>query len=146
MPTAGRLAGAIMFALFGWYLGGIMGPLFPEERPPEYLIPLCAGIGLFLGWTVSGSRAGQGYNNAVSNGLTTIGAFSFCVLGALSLNAMINNALRNRYDGPMDALVGMFELMIEQSLFFVDVPFLTTLVAGGIVCAFVVEYFGKNFS
>lgn len=146
MPTAGRLAGAIVFALFGWYLGGIMGPFFPEDRPPRYLLPMCSAFGLFIGWTVCGSRAGKGYRQAVSNGLTTMGAFVFLVLGALGFNAMLNNALRNRYDGPMDAVVGMFELILEQALFFVDIPFLATLVVGGIVCAMIVEYFGKNYS
>ncbi|MEL6839939.1 MAG: TrgA family protein [Pseudomonadota bacterium] len=146
MPTAGRLAGAIVFALFGWYVAGIMAPFFPEERPPQYLLPMCAAIGLFLGWTVCGSRAGKGYMQAISNGLTTIGAFSFCVVAALGGNQMISNALRNRYDGPMDAIVGMFELIIEQSIRFLDVPFLATLVIGGIVCAMIAEYFGKNYS
>lgn len=146
MPTAGRLAGAVIFALFGWYLSGIAAPFFPEARAPSFFLPLCAGIGLFIGWVVCGSRAGFGYRSALSNGLTSTGAFAFCVLGALSFNAMINNALRNRYDGPMDAAVGMFEQMLEVGLQFFDIPFLTTLVVGGIVCALITEYFGKNFS
>ncbi|MDX8348881.1 TrgA family protein [Cognatiyoonia sp. IB215446] len=145
MPTAGRLAGAVIFALFGWYIGGIMAPFFPEERPPAYLLPMCAAFGLFIGWTVCGSRTGKGYVNAVSNGLTTIGAFSFCVVFALGGNQMISNALRNRYDGPMDALVGMFELMIEHAVQFLDVTFLATLIFGGIICALVAEYFGKKY-
>ena len=125
---------------------GIMAPFFPEERPPQYLLPMCASFGLFIGWTVCGSRAGRGYSQAISNGLTSVGAFAFCVIGALAFNAMINNALRNRYDGPMDAIVGMFELMIEQAIAFLDIPFLATVILGGIVCALIAEYFGKNYS
>ncbi len=146
MPTAGRLAGAIVFALFGWYIGGLMGAFFEEERPPQFLIPMCVVFGLFLGWKLCGSRAGKGYRQAVSNGLTTTGAFAFCVVAALGGNQMITNALRNRYDGPMDAFVDTFELIIEQASIFVDIPFLTTLVIGGIICALIAEYFGKNFS
>ncbi len=146
MPTAGRLAGAVIFALFGWYIGGIAGPFFPEANPPDYLIPMCAFFGLIIGWTVCGSRAGNGYRLAVSNGLTSAGAFSFCVLGALAFNGMISNALRNRYDGPMDAIAGMFELMLEQGRNFFDIPFLATVIVGGIVCALIAEFFGKRFS
>lgn len=146
MPTAGRLAGAVVFFLFGWYIGGIAGPFFPEERPPGYLVPLCAFVGLVVGWRVCGSRAGKGAAGAVSNGLTTTAAFSFCVLGALSFGAMMQNALRNRYDGPMDAIVGMFELMLEQGLAFLDIPFLATIIGGGIICAMIAEFFGKRFS
>jgi hypothetical protein len=146
MPTAGRLAGAVIFALFGWYLGGIMSPFFPNERPPDYIIQLCALVGLFIGWKVCGSRAGQGYRLAVSNGLTSTGAFAFVVLGALAFNEMLNNAMRNRYDGPMDAIVGMFGLMLEQGQRFLDIPFLTTVVVGGIICAFIAEFFGKRFT
>lgn len=145
MPTAGRLAGAVIFALFGWYLGGVLGPFFPEERPPGYLVPLCAAIGLFLGWTVCGGRAGFGYRNAVSNGLTTAAAFSFCVIGSLSFGAMIRNALRNRYDGPMDAIVGVFDLMLEMSQDFFDVSLIITVLVGSIFCAVIVEYFGKRY-
>lgn len=145
MPTAGRLAGAVVFFLFGWYIAGIAGPYFPEERPPGYLIPLCAFIGLFVGWTVCGPRTGKGTSSAISNGLTTTAAFSFCVLAALAFGAMMQNAMRNRYDGPMDAIVGMFELMLEQGLEFLDVPFVVTMLAGGIICAMIAEFFGKRF-
>ncbi len=146
MLTGGRLAGGVVFALLGWYIAGIAGPFFPEERPPSYLIPLCTFIGLLVGWSVCGPRTGKGYSNAVSNGLTTIAAFSFCVLGALSFLAMMRSALRNRYDGPMDAIVGMFELMLEQGLAFLDIPFLATMIIGGIVCAVIAEFFGRRFS
>ncbi|WP_341365962.1 TrgA family protein [Yoonia sp. BS5-3] len=146
MPTAGRLAGAVIFALFGWYIAGISTPFFPEERPPQYIIPMCFFVGIFVGWKVCGPRTGQGYYNAISNGLTTTAAFSFCVLGIIAFNAMIVSALRNRYDGPMEAIVGMFELMLEQGFAFFDIPFLTTLIGGGILCAMIAEFFGKNYS
>lgn len=146
MFTAGRLAGAVIFALFGWYLAGIAAPFFPEGRPPAELIPMCTGVGLFIGWTVCGPRAGKGYNNAVSNGLTTMSAFCFCVLGLLAFNEMMRNALRNRYDGPMEALTSIFELMLIQGAAFFDIPFLTTIIVGGIICAMVTEFFGKRFS
>jgi hypothetical protein len=145
MPTAGRLAGAVIFALFGWYLGGIAGPFFPDERPPDYLLPMCAAFGVFIGWTVCGSRTGHGYVQAISNGLTSAGALSFCVVAALAFNSMMQNALRNRYDGPMDAIAGMFELMLDLGQLFFDFTLIATVVLGGIVCAWVAEYFGKRF-
>ena len=58
---------------------------------------------------------------------------------------MISNALRLRYDGPMDAVVGIFELMLEFGLYFADVQIVVTLLLGGLICAWGVEYFGRRY-
>lgn len=146
MLTGGRLAGGVVFALLGWYIAGIAGPFFQEGRPPSYLIPLCTFLGLFMGWTVCGPRTGKGYVNAVSNGLTTIVAFSFCVVASLAFMTMMQNAMRHRYGGPMEAVVAWFDLILEQGLEFFDIPFIGTIIVGGIICAMIAEFIGNRFS
>ena len=145
MPTAGRLAGAVVLFLYGWYIAPIMGPLFPENNPPDFLVPLCAVLGLVIGWAFLGGRAGMGYSHAVGNGLTTAFLWSFWTLFFISGNAMIKKALRRIYDGPMEALTDVFALMIEMAQDLFDVNLLVSIIAGGLICAYVTEYFGQKY-
>lgn len=145
MPTAGRLAGAVVFALFGWYLGGISVEFFPNANAPDLLLPASAFIGLIIGWKICGSRAGRGYNAAVGVGLTCAFAIGFCLLFVVAFNQMISNAMRLQYGGPMDAIVGIFSLMIEFAQYFYDFTLIATLLIGSVVCALFTEFFGKRY-
>lgn len=145
MPTAGRLAGAIIFALFGWYMAGISIPFFPNEIAPDFWIPTAAFISFFLGWRICGTRAGRGYNPAIGIGLTTSAAMAFCLIFALAFVRMIDNAMRLRYNGPMDAVVNIFVEMLEHGKYFGDVTLIVTLLAGGVICAWITEFFGKRY-
>lgn len=145
MPTAGRLAGAVIFGLFGWYLAGITIPFFPESNAPSYWLPAAAAISLFVGWKIVGGRAGRGYSPATGIGLTAGFAMGFCLIFLVAFNQMISNAMRLRYDGPMDAVVAVFELMLEFARYFYDLQLIVTLFLGGVLCAWGVEYFGKRY-
>ncbi len=145
MPTAGRLAGAIMFALYGWYVAGYSVRFFPEENAPDLLIPVATFVGLLIGWMIVGSRAGRGYNPAIGIGLTAASAYSFWVIFLLSFQAMMKNAMRRLYDGPMEALADTFDIMLEQAKDFLDIGLIITVFVGGIICAWVTEYFGKRY-
>ena len=146
MPTAGRLAGAIMFALYGWYAAGYSAQFFPEGNPPDLLIPVSAFIGLLIGWMMVGRRAGRGYNPAVGIGLSAAATFTFWVLFLLAFQQMMKNAMRRLYDGPMEAVVDTFDLMLEQSQDLLDVGLIATVLIGGILSAWVTEYFGQRYS
>ncbi|EBA11888.1 TrgA family protein [Roseobacter sp. CCS2] len=146
MPTAGRLAGAVIFGLFGWYLAGLTIPFFPESNAPDFWLPVVGGISLIIGWRVCGRRAGQGYSPATGIGLTCGVAIVFCSIFIVSFNQMIKNALRNRYrDGTMEAVTDVFNQMIEFSIMFADVTLIATVLIGGVVCAWVTEFFAQRF-
>ena len=146
MPTAGRLAGAVIFGLFGWYLAGLTIPFFPESNAPDYWLPVVSAISLIVGWRVCGSRAGQGYNPAIGIGLTCSAAITFCAIFVVAFNEMISNALRNRYNGgTMEAVIDVFNQMIEFAIMFADVTLIATVLIGGVVCAWVTEFFGQRF-
>lgn len=145
MPTAGRLAGAVIFALFGWYIAGISIPYFPEANAPDYWLPASAAIGLILGWRVCGRRAGNGYNPAIGIGLTCGFAISFWLIFLVGFDQMITNSLRLRYDGPMEAIIDVFDQMLKFSLYFYDFTLIATILIGGVICAWFTEYFGQRF-
>ena len=145
MPTAGRLAGAIIFGLFGWYMAGLTIPFFPEENAPDFWLPASEFISLIIGWRICGRVAGGGYNLAVATGLTCAGAMAFCLIFVLAFNQMINNAMRLRYGGPTEAVTDVFSLMVEFGAYFYDTTLIASLVIGVVVCAFVTEFFGQRF-
>ncbi len=145
MPTAGRLAGAVIFGLFGWYMAGIAIPFFPEGIAPAPWIPVSAAVSLFIGWKVCGGRAGRGYNPAVGIGLTCAFMMGFCMIFLLAFNEMIRLAMRMRYDGPMEATVDVFNQMFRFGGYFYDIPLISTLFIGGVVSAWITEYFGKRY-
>lgn len=145
MPTAGRLAGAVIYALFGWYVAGIAVPFFPEANAPDYWLAASAVLGMIIGWRICGSRSGRGYHPAIGIGLTCSFAQSFWLLFILGCNQMITDALRMRYDGPMEAVVDIFDEMLTYANYFYDFGLIATLLIGGVVCAWITEYFGQRY-
>ena len=145
MPTAGRLAGGVIFGLFGWYFAGLATPYFPEGRPPEWFIPTAALVSLFIGWKLCGKRAGRGYNPAIGVGLTAGATIAFALLFILSIVQMVKNSMRLRYDGPTEAVMDTFSLMLENAQDFYSAELILTLAIGGIVCAWITEFFGQRY-
>ncbi len=145
MPTAGRLAAALAFFIYGWYIGLLATPFFPEANPPNFFIPLCVGIALFCGWVVVGSRSGRGYRAAVGNGLTGAFAFTLWLVFLMSFHNMIRKSLRRLYDGPMEGVVDIFKLMLEMGEDFFDINLIVSIVVGGVICGFVSEYFAQRY-
>lgn len=145
MPTAGRLAGAIIFALFFWYIAGLMTPFFPEERPPSVLVPASVLLGIFLGWRTVGGSSGHGYSAATGIGLTAGAAYAFWILFGMAFDQMWKNAWRRLYDGPMEAVADIFSLMIEYGQDFAGFSLIANLLIGAVICAWVTEYFGQKY-
>ncbi|WP_243394429.1 TrgA family protein [Yoonia maritima] len=145
MPTAGRLAGAVFLALYGWYIAGIAIPYFPEANAPGYLIPLCAALGVFFGWRMLGRHAGLGYQAAIGQGLTVGLVFGFSVLFVMGFMQMISKAMRHHYDGPMEALLGSFTEAGVIALYFASINIIASILIGGVLCAWGTEYFAKRY-
>ncbi|PUB11313.1 TrgA family protein [Yoonia sediminilitoris] len=145
MPTAGRLAAATAFFIYGWYIALAASPFFLEGIAPGYLIPLSIGIAVLCGWMVVGSRAGRGYVAAVGHGLTGAFAYSLWMIFLMSFEDMIARSLRRLYDGPMEALVGVFDLMLQLGNDLFDINLILSVAIGGIVCALFAEYFAKRY-
>ncbi|SFS11490.1 TrgA family protein [Yoonia litorea] len=145
MPTAGRLAGAVIFGLFGWYIATLAVPFFPESRPPDFWFPSALLISIFIGWRICGTRAGRGYNAATGIGLTAGAAIAFCLVFALAFEQMIKNSMRLRYSGPTEAIIDTFNLMAEYAVQFYSVSLIVTVIVGGMICAWMTEFVGQRF-
>lgn len=144
MPTAGRLTAAICIAALGLIFAFLTIPFFPESRPPGFWFPLNGVVGVLVGWVVVGSRVGRGMMAGIGNGITGCVALLFWVLFLMSFAEMIKKSMRNSYDGPMEAVVGVFELMGDYALDFADVQLGIVLVVGALVSGFIVEIIGSR--
>jgi hypothetical protein len=144
MPTAGRLAGAVLFGLFGWYLATITVPAFPEARPPEFWFPVSILFGVVIGWRLCGARAGHGLSRSTGIGLTMGPLLAFCMLFALAFEQMVRNGMRLRYSGPTEAIIDTFALLAQRAIDFYSSDLVLTVIAGGLVCAWITEIVARR--
>ncbi len=145
MPTAGRLTAALALAILGAYIAYLTVPLFDEGGVPSFWWPLCIAAGAWSGWVVMGKRAGRGYSAAVGNGFTGVAALVFWVLFLTAGAAMLEKSMRRSYDGPMEAVIDVFQLMWEFVQQFATQDVGVALVVGAIASAFFSEFYAKRF-
>ncbi|MEH7829460.1 TrgA family protein [Gemmobacter denitrificans] len=146
MPTAGKLTAAILFAGLLY----LTAELFKSAMPPETAFGrfsyLCAGIGMICGWLISGPRVRRGTAEALTNGLqTSITAAFFCLM-LFCIYLMLKMALRKLYDGPFDAIMGVFELMFENGQLMIQTDVLVAILVGGPLAGWLTDRVGRRWS
>ncbi|NCO85199.1 MAG: TrgA family protein [Rhodobacterales bacterium] len=145
MPTAGRLAAAVLFAALGWYVSQLIMAQMDEGTQPVWYAEINALIGVAMGWTVAGSRARGPWMAAVSYGLTATIAMVFWIIFLHSFVQMIKNSMRGSYgSNPSNALVDVFRLMMDTGALMSTSVIITTLLGGGILAGLVTEYVARR--
>jgi len=144
MPTAAKLMAAVCLAAVGYILSLMVMPLMPESTDFGYFIPLNIVLGLLAGWFVMGRRAGRGSTAAINNGLT--GVFVLLVWGVAvqSIHEMIRLAMRNRYDGPFEAIVAVFQIGAEYAVIIATIPIAVVAVIASVISGVFVEFAHKH--
>lgn len=143
MPTAARLVTAIALALLAFIVSGQIMPLMPEGTDFGYFTLVNIAIGVVTGWVVMGKRVGRGITAAITNGITGTAAMVFWGLFVQGCNEMVRLAMRNRYDGPFEAVKAIFEIGFEYAQVMMVPNILGTLLIGGILAGLVADYAGK---
>ncbi|MEX3315358.1 TrgA family protein [Sulfitobacter sp. PS-8MA] len=140
MPSAARLMGAVCLSALAFVLSGMVIPLMPESTDFGYFVPLNMVLGLGIGWTVMGARAGRGTTAAINNGFA--GAFVLMLwgIGVQAAYEMFRRAMRNRYDDPFEALVAVFQIAAEYGLMVATLPIAIALVVGAVICGLLTEF------
>lgn len=144
MPTAAKLVAAIAFSAIGYALFVSMVTIYGDDTVPGYLLPLCIGAGMAVGWTICGKNA-HSLISGIGNGYTAVAGLAFIVVFGLSFTLMLSRSLRGRYDGPMDALVGHFTLMFENTLKFAAPEIGMIMLVGGFVGGALAGLAGARF-
>ena len=145
MPTAARLAAAIGFAAVACFAAELYKPGLPPETQWGRFTLLTTLIGLVCGWRVMGRLAGRGNTAAMGYGVRTSATIAVLALLVFSIYEMVGQALRKRYDGVMDALVGILELMLEFGTALARPEPLAVLVLGGIGAGLLAEWAGRQW-
>lgn len=149
MPTAGRLIAAFLFAALFWGASQLALPLYTlaEEPVPRAFTLVNIGVALVFGWRLGGAGAGsQSWAGAVGQGLTTLVAATFAALFLHGGIRMTELSLRKAYDGPAEAVVAVFGLMIDIGQTAAIPAVVTLLLVGSMVAGLVVEWVGRRFS
>ena len=139
MPTAARLMAAICLAMVAYAMSLIVMPLMPESTDFGYFVPLNITLGLFVGWFVMGRRAGKGTTAAINNGLTGVFVLLLWGVGVQAINEMMRLAMRNRYDGPFEAIVAVFTIAAEYAWIITTVQMGIAFVVGAVISGLLTE-------
>jgi hypothetical protein len=146
MPTAAKLVAGILWALLAWFVSNLIKPYFPEGSDLGLFAEVNAALGLLLGWTMAGPRAGQGgWSGAISFGFTTTVALVVTGVFMHSFAEMVRLSLRRLYEGPVEGLVAVFGLMAEYFTLMAKTDVMVTLLVGGIVAGLVTEWAGRRW-
>jgi len=145
MPTGARLTAALCLALLAFILSGQIMPLMPEGTDFGYFTVINIAIGLIIGWVVMGKRAGRGIIPAINNGIGGVAVMLFWGLFIQGTYEMFRLAMRNRYDGPFEALSAIFTIGLDYAtVIFVPVVIGTVLV-GALVSGLVTEKASRHW-
>lgn len=139
MPTAAKLIAALAFAIVGAVAAHLFLPTLPEGTPPGLLRQVAAGVGVVCGWVLMGPRVGKGMGDAIGSGILTSAVMLFWVMLIFGIVTMIKRSMRMLYDGPMDAVLGVFELMYDYGKLLAAPATPVALVVGGALAGMLAE-------
>lgn len=146
MPTAAKLVAAVAFAIVGWIAANAYVPVMGEGVSAGYFRELIALLGVLAGWRVMGAEAGRGYSQAMGSGLKTAMVLVFFALLLFSVREMVLLSMKMRYDGPVDAVLDVFKLMLEQARDMLTAPVIGTLIVGGLIGGILTEKASKRWT
>lgn len=146
MPTAAKLVAAVIFAAVAWLAARAFVPSLPEGTQIGYMPEMCAALGLVIGWLVMGGLVGKGYVEAVGFGIRTSVTILFWATLGFAIYEMILRSTKMMYDGPMQALLGVFDLMIYYGKMMGSPEFIGVLLVGGVLGGVASEWAGRRWS
>ena len=146
MPTGGKLVGAIVFAMLAYWLSDLVKPLLPENKSAGLLSEWNAFIGLLMGWKIMGKGAGETYRQTFGYGLTTVAAIFFWCLALWAAYEMLRQAIRKRFDGPMEAMREMAQIFLDYARIVAVQDIIWPAVVGGLFLAWVTHFFAKRWT
>lgn len=141
MPTMSKLIAAVFFAAVAYLSAVAFRGGMPEGTQFGQFNIICAAIGLISGWRVMGNVAGKGYAKAAGTGVRTSVTFTAWALLVCSVILMVRKAFKQRYgDSPLEAVVDIFSLALENGMLLLRPEVLSVLFLGGILGGLLTEW------
>jgi len=145
VPTAAKLVAAVVFAAVAFLAGSVYIPLLPEGTQAGWFAAVCAGFGAVIGWMVMGGLAGRGTTAAMGHGVRTAVTIVFWTGLFFSIREMVLRSMNLRYDGPMEAVIGTFDIAIDYGRLLADPQLLAVLGLGGLAGGLVTEWASRRW-
>ncbi len=146
MPTTARLVAALAFALVAALSAVIYIRLLPTGTPTRMLVPVSAGFGVVTGWIVMGRNVGKSYAESAATGLRTAITILALVTLVFAVYQMLQRSMRMLYHGPVDAVLGVFALVLQDGQLMFDGDFVGVVTLGGMVAGMAAEYAHRRWS
>ncbi len=140
MPTAARMITAVIFAIVAYYTSNEAKTLMPEGTPVAVFTPWAMFVSALCAWRVIGRLIGRGYANSINTGVYAMVCAMFFVCLLFAIVEMIRLSMKFRYDGPMEAIVGIFEIILEYAPMFAHPPIAIALVVGAVSSGLIGEW------
>ncbi len=140
MPNAARLVAAVCLALLAFIISGQIMPRMPEGTGFGYFTHVNVVLGVLCGWIIMGKRAGRGFTPGVNNGLTGMASLIFWGLFVQGTYEMVRQAMRNRFDGPFEALLAIFEIGLDYAKVLIAPNIILTALIGGVLAGLATEF------
>lgn len=144
MPDAARLVAALSLSVVAFFLSGLVMDVYTQFIGSEvnfgWFIWINVALGLAVGWFSMGKRAGRGVSAAVTNGVTGVFLLVLWGLFVQACNEMTRRAMKNLYDGPIEAIGAIFQIGAEWGLLMLTIPIFGTLAVGAFVTGILTEY------
>ena len=145
MPTAAKLFAAIAFALVGWIAAEVYKPLLSDGTQFGFFSEICAAIGALCGWLILGRFAGQGYATAAGVGARVALTIVFWALLGFAIQEMVLLSMKLRYDGAMEAVLAVFDIMLQKARLLADPRMIGVVLGGGALGGAVSEFAARRW-
>ncbi len=145
MPTGAKLVAAISFAVVGWVLANYYSLNMPDASAAGPIREGAAVVGAIVGWMVMGPSVGKGYVEAAGSGIKTAVLLAVVALFFLALREMLDNSVKLRYDGALDAILDVFQTMAKRSQALLSLGVFGTILLGGIIGGLLTENAGRRW-
>jgi hypothetical protein len=145
MPTAAKLVASVLFALLSFFIADLYAQGITDGTRTTYLLPGCAAIGLICGWRVMGRLVGKGMGDAMGSGIRTALTIVFFALLLFSIYEMVVVSTKGLYDGPMEAVLAIFDIMLKYGRGLVTPELIGTILVGGGLAGMTTEWADRRW-
>ncbi len=132
MPTATKLVSALIFAAIGYFAADMAAATLEEGISSGLVREIAAVLGVFIGWSVTGTFAPRSLGFGLAYGLNGSAVLVILTLLVVSASEMIGRSLQGRYDGPMEGLEAMIEIGIDRASALIQPTIMAVLILGGL--------------
>ncbi len=146
MPTIGRMVSAVGLMIVAWFASEQTRTLMPPHTDFGYFNTVNVALGCVCGWVVTGKRLGRGFSQGISAGWTGLAALVFWAIFLQAANEMLDLSLHRRFDGPLEAIVGMFNLSLDYVKLLLDAKLAGILVGGAAIIGLISELVARRWS